>query len=477
MDLYNNIANNLSKNGINLATGDIYDLMAIWKQWYRGSVNDFHYYTETINGINKKSERLTMNMAKKVCEDLSKLLWTEKTQINLSTKKATKQLWSVLDSKINSFTVNFPIFLEKTLASGNGALIEYTLNGETVIDYVEGDVLIPYKFTNSFINGLITISRFTEGIDENKTYYTHITYHEFERDEYYIFHELYQSKAENELGTEINFKSMYPNIVNPFKIKTKFPRFQILKPNLVNNFDTQSPLGISIFANSIDRLKAIDIKYDSFTQEFILGKKRVVVDSTALKARMEYDENTGGSRLVQYFDSDDKVFVGINGNEGQPAKEIDFNLRAQEHIDSINAELNWLSENIGLGSNFYKFDGVSTKTATEVISENSQAFRTREHHQILVNDVIYELIYAICEMEEIKTNSITIIPDDSIIEDKTSQKIQAQTEVSANLRSKFNYLTEIRGLSDEEAIKELETITEEKQSNSELFGFNNIEEE
>ena len=40
MDFYNNIASTLSKKGINLTVGTIYDLMAIWKSWYRGNVKD-----------------------------------------------------------------------------------------------------------------------------------------------------------------------------------------------------------------------------------------------------------------------------------------------------------------------------------------------------------------------------------------------------------------------------------------------------
>ena len=113
MEFYDNIASVLSKKGINLTVGTIYDLMAIWKSWYRGNVNDFHYYTERINGTDVKCERLTMNMPKKLCEDITKLLWTEKTRIDLSNKNATKRLWEVLDSKENSFTVNLPIFIEK----------------------------------------------------------------------------------------------------------------------------------------------------------------------------------------------------------------------------------------------------------------------------------------------------------------------------------------------------------------------------
>ena len=180
MDFYNNIAGTLSKKGINLTVGTIYDLMAIWKSWYRGNVNNFHYYTEVVCGKSVQCERLTMNMPKRNCEDISSLLWTEKTRIDLSNKAATKRLWNVLDSKENSFTVNMPIFIEKVLALGTGVTVEYKdENNKTIIDYIEGDVVIPYKFTNGYISGLITVSRFTEGKGNKKIYYTHLTYNEY----------------------------------------------------------------------------------------------------------------------------------------------------------------------------------------------------------------------------------------------------------------------------------------------------------
>ena len=433
MELYNNIANALSKKGINLVVGSIYDLMAIWKQWYRGNVNDFHYYTLRVNGKDEKCERKTMNMPKKLCEDITKLLWTEKTRIELSNKNSTKRLWEILDSKENSFTVNFPIFIEKVLALGTGVLIEYkNENNKTIIDYVLGDVVIPYKYTNGYISGLVTVSRFIEEAKKKKIYYTHITYHEYESGIYRRYNELYKSNIETELGKEIDFKSKFPTIKELEEVETSVPRFQVIKPNIANNFDTESPMGISIFANSIDRFKSIDTKYDSFCSEFELGRKRILVDQAAMKGQVQVDEN-GNQRFIQYFDAEDKAYVAINGMEGQPVKEIDFSLRTTEHIDSINAELNWLSSNAGLGSNFYKFDGVSTKTATEVISENSDAFRTKEHYEIAINDAVYDLVNAICDMEGIKTNKTTIVSDDSIIEDKNTEQLRAQQEVVQGL--------------------------------------------
>lgn len=478
MELYNNISSVLSKkNNVNLAVGDIYDYMQIWKEWYAGDVANFHHYTARLaNGTTTSLERLTMNMAKKSCEDMAKLLWTEKTQIKLKKKENTKKLWAVLDNKVNNFTTNFPVFIEQAFALGNGALIEYKDNGQTIIDYVTGDLFIPYKFTNSYIYGLVTISRYSEtereeGKKKEKTiYYTHLTYHEYEDGKYIRKHELYKSTNEKELGKDIDFKEHYPDIKEYDEIETDTPYFQILKPNLANNLDMASPSGISIFANSIDRFKSIDLKYDSFMQEFKLGKKRILVDNSTLKAKAVPNEN-GQVNYVQYFDTEDQVYVAVEGMEKQPAKEIDFNLRTQDHVDAINADLNWLSSNVGLGSNFYKFDGVSTKTATEVISENSEAFRTRTHHLINVNDVVYDLVRAICHIEGIDASDVTIIPDDSIIEDKNAEKTLALMEVQQGLKSKKSYLMKYEGLTEKQAEDELKAINDEKMTNQEVFGF------
>ena len=452
MELYNNISSVLSKkNGINLAVGDIYDYMQIWKEWLAGDVADFHHYkVKLASGTTVNKEILTMNMPKKVCEDMAKLLWTEKTQIQLKRKKDTIKLWSILDNKVNNFTTNFPIFIEQVMGLGNGALIEYKDNGVTTIDYVTGDLVIPYKYTNSYVYGLITVSRYSEIEDaetnkEKTFYYTHITYHEHENGKYKRKHELY--KSENDV-----------------------PYFQVLKPNLANNLDMSSPLGISIFANSIDRFKAIDLKYDSFSREFVLGKKRILVDNTTLKAKAIPNEN-GKIDYVQQFDANDEVYVAVEGMEKQPAKEIDFTLRTKDHIDAINAELNWLSSNVGLGENYYKFDGVSVKTATEVISENSKAFRTRTRHLINVNDVVYDLVRAICHIEGIDASDIVITPDDSIITDKNAEKTLALMEVQQGLKSKKSYLIKFEGMTEQQAQEELDKINEEKMTNQEVFGF------
>lgn len=416
-----------------------------------------------------------MNMAKKSCEDYSKLLWTEKTKIELDTKEKTKRLWSVLDSRKNDFTINFPTAIELAFALGNGALVEYKDNGETIIDYVDGDLIMPYKFTNSYIYGLITISRFTEIINEEECYYTHLTYHEFDGQVYTKVNELYLSDDKSELGKLEDFKQKFPNVQDFFSINTKTPHFQVFGPNLANNYDFNTPLKIGIYSNHFDKLESIDEKYDSFRREFRAGRKRIVVNPKALKAKVDVDEETGETRTVKYFDETDDTYVAIQGTDmkDQPVKEIDMTIRYKEHIESINAELNWYSSHIGLGSNYYKFDGVSVKTAKEVMSEDSEAFRSKEHHQLVIHNAIYDMVAAICELEGIDYKDITITADDSVIEDTDTKQMRSMQEVSQGLKSKKRYMTDDKGMSEKEAEEELLQIEKERHSD---FSIDDVEE-
>ena len=333
-------------------------------------------------------------------------------------------------------------------------MVEYLDNDEPVIDYIDGDIVLPYKYTNSYIYGMITVSRSTEIEGDKTLYITRLTYHEYDGINYTVYNELYASDKEDELGEEIDFASRYPKVINPYVIQTETPHFQMLYPNLANNYDTGNPLGISIFANAIDNLRALDLKYDSFVREFELGKKRIMVDPTSLKAKTNVDEN-GNISYVKYFDSNDKVYVAVVGMEGQGVKEINFDLRTTEHIDAINSELNWLSTNVGLGKNYYKFDGQSVKTATEVVSENSDTFRSKVTHQSVLNDVIHDLVKSICELAGIKATNINIISDDSIIEDTKMEREKDQKEVAMGIMRKAEYRAKWYGESLEEAHKNL----------------------
>ncbi len=490
MEIYKNLKAQLKKRGIDIIDVNYYDLIQEWKSWYSGNVEDFHFYNvQMADGTTCQCERKTMNMPKKLAEDMEKLEWSDNVEIKLGSKEKTKRLWDVLDSKQNNFSVMFPKLLELKSALGTTAMTEYKDElGRTRIEYItDAMMIIPYKFDNYNITGMIAMNQWTEQEGKKTIYYTKLTYHEMTikadekgelKQKYIKYNELYKSKDKNELGKEISFEDVFPNVENPVEYGIDTPHFQIIRPNLVNNIDIQTPMGLSIFANCIDRFKAIDIKYDSFTNEYTAGKKRILVDKTALKGAPQVDES-GNVRMVSYFDKNDTTYVALNGMEGQPVKEIDFNIRYNEHIDGINAELNWLSSEVGFGENYYKFDGVSTKTATEVRSENSDAYITKNNNSIIIRDVLIDLIKSICFLEgiEVTDNEIDIQFDYTKFKDDTAEQTRLMQEVSNGITSKVEYRMKVYNETEEVAKKKIQEIEDSTPSINKLLNDEDTEQE
>ena len=134
--------------------------------------------------------------------------------------------------------------------------------------------------------------------DGNKQYYIQI--HKLsEKGTYIIENHIVDAESGADLDLD---EGMLPEVDTGIDI----PLFQIITPNIVNNIDLDSPYGISVFANAISQLKGCDIVYDSYINEFDLGKKRIMVPISM--AKIKIGEN-GVARPV--FDKNDTVFYAL----------------------------------------------------------------------------------------------------------------------------------------------------------------------
>ena len=483
MKILKDLKEQLHKKGVDIINTDYYDIIDVWNSWYNGNVDDFHYYNVKIaDGSVAQFERKTMSMAKKGAEDMMKLLWSNKCDIKLATDEKTKKLWDVLDSKQNNFTIMFPQMIELAMALGTTAMTQYKdAMGRTRIEYINNaKMIIPYDYDNFNITGFIVFKQWQENEKRSKIYYTHLTYHEFkaEKDEkgeykqvYRKYNEVYKSKNPDELGKEVDFASVFPDVEELVEEVTDTPHFQIIKPPLANNVDINTPMGLSIFGNSIDKLKAIDNKYDSFDMEFVDGKRRILVDRTALKGTPQVDENGNISQQL-YFDRNDRTYVAMNGMKDQPIKDISFDLRYQEHIDSINAELNWYSASLGFGESFYKIDGNGRATATEILSQDDDTFRTKQTFEVVIKDVIIDLVKSICYLEgiELSENEIQVEFDYSRFENQEKTQARLEREVSKGITSKVEYRMKVYGETQEVAEQKIKEIQENNPSINDLIG-------
>ena len=483
MTIYEDLKSQLGAKGVNVINVDYYDMIEVWKSWFAGSVDDFHFYNvKYADGSTGEVEKKTMSMAKKSAEDMMKLNWSNKCGIKLGDDEKTKKLWGVLNSKQNNFTIMFPQMLELAFGLGTTAMTEYKDSlGRTRIEYInDAMMIIPYDYDNFNITGFIVMDRFQEVEKKTVYYYTHLTYHEFkiiknENDEFeqkYIkYHEVYKSKDPNQLGKLIPFEEKYPDVEEVVEYDTDTPHFQIIKPPIVNNVDLKAPMGISIYANSIDKLKAIDDKYDSFDNEFIDGKRRILVDKTALKAAPQVNDDGTISQQL-FFDKSDRTYVAMNGMKDQPVKDISFGIRYQEHIDSINAELSWYSSALGFGEDYYKFDGGGVATATEILSENDEAFRTKQVYEAVIKDILIDLVKSVCYLEgiELSEDEIQIDFDYSRFENQEKTQQRIEREVDKGITSKVEYRMKVYNETKEIAEQKIQEIKDTDPSINDLIG-------
>ena len=442
-----NIFEKLKERGFDTVPESFYTTIGIWKSWYEGEVKSFHVY-KVFNGQKQvQCRRYTMGMAKKVSEDWANLLMNEKVKITLEGKAEQEFFDSVC--KENNFLVKASEMQEAKSAMGTVAYVPRIVgamvnpetgfvsgNAESIkLDYCTAENIFPL----SWENGRVKECAFSTSFTAQNEKYLYLQIHRLdEKKEYIIENVLYRDQNGNLSDVEASTVPGFENIPPVVRTGSSKRQFVIDRLNIANNVDISLPMGISVYANAIDQLKGVDIAYDSYVNEFVLGKKRIMVKPEATK-------DIDGEPV---FDPNDTVYYVLpeDSQNGNVIDQVDMTLRTAEHNAGLQDMLNALSSKCGFGENHYKFDNGNISTATQVISENSSMFRTIKKHEIILEDVLIELCRIILRLgntymgkglnEDVE---ISIDFDDSIIEDKATDFTRDMQMVSAGIMNDWEF--------------------------------------
>lgn len=464
----NVIRNYLIAQKYDTAPDDTYSHIDEWLEWYQGEVEKFHKY-QVFNGVTTTSQRMyRLGMAKRICEDWANLLLNEKVAIKAG--GYTERLNKILDR--NNFLVRANQLIEVTFALGTGALVEYKdADDNVVIDYIRANMIYPLSWDNGDITecafGTIKVMGGKEVI--------YLQIHRMGRemdgedpDVYYIENRYVEEKSGKDIDVPENVEAL-------IRTGSQRPLFQIITPNIYNNIDLDSPLGISVYANAIYQLKGCDLVYDSYMNEFTLGRKRILVPISAAKIQMERD----GITDVPVFAPEDTVYYQMPGDRQGDMKitEVDMSIRAEEHELGIQRSLDVLSFMTGLGNGRYKFENGSVKTATEVISDKSDLYQNRQKNAIIINKALVNMVAVISFLDRCEEAEATVDFDDSIIEDTNTTIDRNIKLVQGGLRSKLMAIMEINKCSEAEAKVELKRIMEDNRITGQDIDWTDMEEE
>lgn len=434
----------LVRNGYTTVDDDYYARIALWQSWYQGKVNSFHTYTQ-YNGQRKVTrQRKTMGMAKRFCEDWAALLLNEKVRINVGNQTAQAAIDEIL--KNNRFSVRGNQLIELAFALGTGAFVEYMDNGEVVIDYVRGSMVYPLAWDN----GIITECAFASERKRGTEKYIYLNIHRRDAQGRYII----ENKMFKRNGETIAPADLPEGVADEVTTGSELPYYQIIMPNIVNNADLSSPMGISVYANAIDNLQNIDLVFDSYDNEFRLGKKRILVPLTLTQSTMA---DSGVTRPV-FDDNDVEFYVIETGDQtAQKIDEMNGALRYDAFEAGIKTAINLAAYKCGFGENRYRFEGGTAMTATQVISQDSDLFRNLKKHELILDAALQGLVKAIAQMAGIGIGEITIEFDDSIIEDEDKERQRFMQEIREGLRQPWEYRVKYFG-EDEDTAKAMTAV-------------------
>lgn len=448
-----------------------------WKAIYAGYYEEWLMlrYT-TVNG-EKKRRRHSLHMAKTSMAEMAKLIFSEDVEINISNEQHQKNIDDLLEK--NRFYKVFQEKVEQMLSLGGLVLKAFPKlqpGGTTklLINYITPDCFIPIAWENNLINEGAFLNVTRKGDKMYCLFEIHRWDYSNGQQNYVIKNVLYEKDNRTTTSAkEVELAVLYPDLEPVVTIQgLTQPLFQYIKPNIANNFDLQSPLGISVFANALDTLYAIDVAFDSFIREFRLGRRRIIVPATAVRTII--DPNTG--QMHRYFDADDEVYQAMNFADPDKQKVTDNTvpLRVDEHVSAINALLNLYAVQIGFSAGSFTFDGVQVKTATEVISENSKTYQTVKSNEHMLEEGLEKFIYTLSEVAALynifplptEEYEIDFNWDDSIVGDKyqdTDWYIKLNT---AGMISKKYSIMKILGFTEEQAEEMLKEILAEEQTST-----------
>lgn len=443
----------LKQNGYNVIDDSFYNWINFWMKWYKGKVPSFHEYRQ-YNGKKKVHRtRKSLGMAKTVSEDWANLCLNEKVEIIIDGKKDTP-VHEVLNK--NNFRVRANQLVEIAFALGTGAIVEYMENDNVHMDYIRAGMIYPLRWDNGEIIDCAFASAKVNG--NKKQIYLNI--HEKNDKGNYVI----KNQVLNWSGNSLTQSELPEGLEEEVDTKSETARFQIFKPNIVNNINFDSPMGISIFANAVDQLEGVDLVYDSYLNEFRLGKKRIIVPITMSRIMIEES-----GEFTPVFDDNDTEFYALEMGESNKLQEVNMEIRHEAHDAGMETALNMLSLKCGMGVNRYKFEHEAVKTATEVISDKSDLYQGLKKHELILEKALKDMVHSIANMIGESIKEVAVNFDDSIIEDSEASRNKDLQEVRDGIMTKWEYRMKWYG-EDEDTAKKRAAEASGAEDDIGLFG-------
>jgi A118 family predicted phage portal protein len=428
-------------------SGPMAEALSLWSQMYQ---NAAPWLSETVKSLN-----LPASIAGEIARAVTIEMKVEFT--GSARAKYLEQQFAPVLAKLREQT-------EKGVAKG-GLIMKPYPNGKNIpVEFVQADCFYPVAFDSS---GNITSVIFVDQRTVGDKYYTRLELHQMgEHTDIngnlvkgcLIRNLAFRSDHQSDLGQAVPLASIpeWASIQDNQIIKgIERPLYAYFRFPLANNIDVTSPLGVSCFSRAVDLIEQADRLYSNLLWEFKSGKRKMIVDTTALP-------KDSAGKFIYPEDKDLFLALDATGTIGEGTKLFDAwspEFREKSILGGLDAILKRIEYTCGLAAGTISDPNTIEKTATEIAAGKQRSQATIVDTQKSLQSALDQLIYAMDVWATLNNLAprgayeIAYDFDDSLVTDKEAQKLQDRQDVGLGALSKWRYLMLTRNLPEAEAKK------------------------
>lgn len=450
-------------------SGAEYDRIRENLKYFAGRYPQIEY--KDSNGTKQKRDFNHLPVGRTASKKIASLVFNEQAEIKVDDEKANDFIQQQLQN--DRFIKNFERYLESCLALGGLAMRPYVDKDKVRVSFIQAPVFLPLQSNTQDVSSAAIITKTIKSEGNKQKYYTLIELHEWGKDaKYTVTNELYKSDNQHVVGARVPLSELYEDLEEVVDLNgLSRPLFTYLKTPGMNNKDINSPLGLSIFDNAKTTIDFLNTTYDEFMWEVKMGQRRVAVPTQMIKT--EYNQQGEKVTVKREFETGQNVYEQFDSGDmdkGIGITDLTTPIRSDDYIKAINEGLKLFEMQIGVSAGMFTFDGKSMKTATEVVSENSDTYQMRNSIVSLVEQSIKELVVSICELGALydlyngpipTLENVTVSLDDGVFTDKNTQLEYYTKALASGLVSREYAIEKALGFSTEEAKKMAEAVRKE----------------
>ena len=305
----------------------------------------------------------SINMAKHIADTRARLTMLD-IGIALSGSARADYLQTVVDKLLAK--------LPEKLADANGlGGLLFRWNGKSWDFVLPGDFGITSVDDDGNINGVILANH----TSQNGAHYTRLEYHRFEGENYLVTNKAFKNQtigSETKLGREVPLTAVkeWADMAREATIQNlEEPMFGHFRVPGSNTVDRRSPLGLSVFANAMHELKAIDVAVSRKDTEVEDSKHITFVGQQAIRSATQQ-----GIELPRFVKG---LGAGLDDSETKSIHEHVPTMLTEERIKDINFNLSLAGVKCGFSEGVFVLDGQTGMiTATQVEADDRDTIQT-----------------------------------------------------------------------------------------------------